>query len=305
MAMQAFADDKFDEWLEAPLAERGGATLLENGDAALNVSKIAALAVGATVLWVFWLLCRRAAPAREAQQQNGRTRQRQVVHAPFPRKRDGRFGRRWKVLGPRIHARTVLSSEAFLVWLDTPLWRGRGGAVLEDGNIQGTRKERQFVLDARDAHRFKGGAKYSSLAFDGVGMPDEFRDALLYVQGAVASSEFGADWERSVRPLSIQVTWMDPDEDRGDHNDFRGQGTFIGSYTARGSGEVRVCYSKGEPHPAGAHRSVMNRRPMMVRRQEAGHWYSLSGTSLDDGTLHGVSSGSEGRLSITFRFDVL
>ena len=48
--MQAFADDKFDEWLEAPLAERGGATLLENGDAALNVSKIAALAVGATVL---------------------------------------------------------------------------------------------------------------------------------------------------------------------------------------------------------------------------------------------------------------
>ena len=161
------------------------------------------------------------------------------------------------------------------------------------------------MINARDAHRFEGAARYSPLVFAGVGMPDEFRDALLYVQGAVASAEFGAGWMHRVRPLSIQVTWMNPGEDRGDHNDRRGQGTFIGSYTARGSGNVRVCYSKGESHPADAHRSAVNRRPMMVRRQETGHWYSLRGASLDDGTLHGVSSNSEGRLSITFRFDVL
>ena len=38
-------------------------------------------------------------------------------------------------------------------------------------------------------HRFEGAARYSPLVFAGVGMPDEFRDALLYVQGAVASAD--------------------------------------------------------------------------------------------------------------------
>jgi hypothetical protein len=240
------------------------------------------------------------------QQQDNVTPRLQIVCTPLPRKRDEGFGRRWNALGPRIQAREVLSSQAFLTWLDTPLRNGRGGGVLEDGTTLATRRERQLVFDIRDAFRFRGAAKYSPLAFSGVGMPDDIRDALLYVQDAVARAEFGPAWTSRLRPLSVQITQMDPGDDRGDHNDLPGQGTFIGSYTAAGSGDVRVCYSIGESYPEDAPRSKRSpHRPQMVRRQDAGRWYSLVGTSLDAGTYHGVVAGDEGRLSVTFRFDIV
>ena len=215
-------------------------------------------------------------------------------------------GRRWHQLGPRITARQVLRSPAFAAWFRRPRQEsGRGSGLLEPSNSQSSMLERQLLFDGADDAPFKGAAGYAPMRFDSLAMPDDIKDALIFVRDEVARNAFGVAWPQRVRPLSAQVTDMPSNADRGDHNDLRGQGTFIATYTASGSGDMRICYAEGEEAPPQSPRSKVNGKPQMVRRQDEGCYYSMEGASLADGTLHGVRAHAAGRISVTYRFELL
>ena len=165
--------------------------------------------------------------------------------------------------------------------------------------------ERQLLFGGADDTPFKGAAGYTPLRFDALSMPSDIKDALIFVRDEVARNAYGAAWAQRALPLSVQVTDMPPNADRGDHNDLKGQGTFIATYTASGSGDVRLCYAEGEEAPPHSPRSKVNGRPQMVRRQDEGCYYSMAEASLADGTLHGVRAHAAGRISVTYRFELL
>jgi hypothetical protein len=177
--------------------------------------------------------------------------------------------------------------------------------VLEPSDSQRTMFERQLLFDGVDDTPFRGAAGYRPLRFHALSMPDDINAALLFVRDEVARNAFGMAWPQRVRPLSVQITEMPPNADRGDHNDLKDQGTFIATYTASGSGDMRLCYAEGEEAPPHSPRSSVNGKPQMVRRQDEGCYYSMAGASLADGTLHGVRAHAAGRVSVTYRFELL
>ena len=215
-------------------------------------------------------------------------------------------GRKWHQLGADFPAVTTLSSAAFSEWLRQPIRvHGHGSGLLAPSSSENSRRERQFVLSPEYAAYFRGAQGLAPFDFHNTDIPSDFRDSLLRIQEVVARKAYGSAWQRRLAPISIQITEMDAFDDRGDHNDLPRQGTFIASYTARGSGEVRVCYTRSETPPANAPRSRVNQRPQMIRTQHTGSFYLLYGQSLEDGILHGVSALEHGRLSITYRFNIL
>lgn len=228
---------------------------------------------------------------------------------PAPLPRSGRddadsYGRLWYELGPRQSARRVLESPVFLEWVRRPVNpSGRGGGILEPGNTDVTRTERQLLFSAEDAWRFESGARYRPMLISEAAIPTEIYAALMYVHDQTAGHAYGPGWRTRVRGISIQITQMDSGDDRGDHNDSEKQGEFIASYTAQGSCDIRLCYATAEPKPADApHSARPPYPPQMVRGQSAGCYYSMRGPSLAKGIYHGVRAHAEGRLSVTFRF---
>ena len=236
-----------------------------------------------------------------------------MAEHPFPRRSaDDRraYGRLWGQLGERTQSVRVLSSSLFSEWVESPI-RHRTGVVsfLETAarDKYGTEiyGERQLLHSREDAHLFIGTARYMPLLLEDLECPEPIRDALLDIQSRVAGNAYSAQWRSYVRPISIQITRMSAHADRGDHNDAPHQGTLIGTYTASGSGDVRICYASPEVSagvPAGSPLSTVNSRPMMIRRQTAGHFYTMHGNTLDKGTLHGARAHGEGRIGVTYRF---
>ena len=156
---------------------------------------------------------------------------------------------------------------------------------------------------AEDMPRFRSGAGYQPLLIAEAAIPADLYAALISIRDMTASHAYGPEWRTVVRELSVQITRMQPGDDRGDHNDPVNQGEFISSYTAQGSCDIRLCYTTAESPPVDAPRSVKSpHRQQMVRRQEAGWYYSMHGLSLGSGTYHGVCAHAQGRLSVTFRF---
>ena len=159
------------------------------------------------------------------------------------------------------------------------------------------------MFRAEDMPRFRSGAGYQPLLIAEAAIPADLYAALISIRDMTASHAYGPEWRTVVRELSVQITRMQPGDDRGDHNDPVNQGEFISSYTAQGSCDIRLCYTTAESPPVGAPRSVKSpHRQQMVRRQEAGWYYSMRGLSLGSGTYHGVCAHAQGRLSVTFRF---
>jgi hypothetical protein len=174
---------------------------------------------------------------------------------PAPPPKSGRddadkYGRLWYELGPRQSARRVLESPLFLEWVRRPVNpSGRGGGILEPGNTDVTRTERQLLFSEEDAWRFESGAGYHPMLISEAAIPTAIYAALMYVHDQTAGHAYGPGWRTRVRGISIQITQMDPGDDRGDHNDSEKQGEFIASYTAQGSCDIRLCYAAAEPKP--------------------------------------------------------
>ena len=231
----------------------------------------------------------------------------------MPQQADNGPGRLWDRLGERFSAVRVLSSD-LSSWLDSSPTasasvRSRSG-VLEHGDLDGTYMERQLLFDGVDAAPFMGAGGYRPFRLSEIDVPPRLLAAMLSVRDRIASARFGSDWASRVRPLSIQPTRMQPNADRGDHNDLRRQGTFIGSYTAQGSCLIRMCYTReeitaGVPPDDAPRSAVSPHLPQLVRRQNVGYFYTMDGPSLEQGIYHGVRAGPEGRISLTFRFELL
>ena len=217
------------------------------------------------------------------------------------RSKDDGPGRTWGTFGYRMSHVKMLSSVAFLDWLRTPL-PGRGD-LLERGNGDGTRCERQLILSNDYLENFKGAAGYQPYLMNDVHAPVAIKDAILCIGGLCAGAAYGPDWKSRVGLMSVQITQMNALNHRGEHNDLPSQGEFIASYTAHGSGNVLIEYTSEETPPADAFTS-RNRRPCMVRRQEAGDFYTMAGPSLHP-AQHAVYAHDDGRVSLTYRFKLL
>ena len=235
----------------------------------------------------------------------------QSISPPYPNRRhdnSGQSGRHWGQLGLQHTDVRALAQPGFVEWLDRPRSRhARGPGLLTSASTDHGRRERQFLFTslASDRAAFEGAAQYTPLLWDDYAqsMPSGVADAILNIQECVATSASGPAWRRQWRPLSVQITFMEPHDVRGEHNDNPAQGTFIATYTAQGSGVVRLYYAQGETPPDDAPPGVRAPlRRVMERQQSVGHFYCMYGSSLERGTYHGVSSGDSGRLGLTFRF---
>jgi hypothetical protein len=239
----------------------------------------------------------------------------QTTMAPYPdRRRDSnaKSGRHWGQIGLQHRDTQTLAQPNFIEWLDQPQSRhARGSGLLTSASTDSGRRERQFLFTslAEDRAAFEGSAQYSPLLWDeyAPSMPEGVAAAILRVRERVAFAAGGGAWNRRWRPLSVQITFMEAHDVRGEHNDLEAQGTFIATYTAQGSGAVRLYYTRDEEAPPDAvrgHRAPS--RHVMERQQDVGYFYCMDGASLEKGTYHGVSAGEHGRLGLTFRFtDVL
>ena len=84
-----------------------------------------------------------------------------------------------------------------------------------------------------DLQRFRSGAGYRPLLIAEAAIPADIIAALRSVQDAAACHAYGPGWRTLVRELSVQITRMQPDDDRGDHNDPEDQGDFISCRQSR------------------------------------------------------------------------
>ena len=235
-------------------------------------------------------------------------------------------GRMWSSISPSQSCVTVLSSEEFLNWLDTPQQLPRPGASsavrragarshllehstrLSEGkrevDLSLVRMERQFVFRAGDQCHFRKVGGYSPLVFNEVDMPSHIRAAIIKVQEIVASAQYGDTWREVVTPLSIQVTKMPAGNVRGDHEDLPQQGDFIATYTASGSGTINIERTLAEERAR--RKSICKRhtkRSQIRRHQKVGSFYGICAASRWN-CKHGVQASGAGRVSLTYRFNL-
>ena len=218
---------------------------------------------------------------------------------------EAKLGRMWNELPFGDATRALLESDEFLEWLERPQCVKRPGAsstavrpgasssLLESStNLPNTRMERQFVFERVDLPRFQGGAKYSPWVFDDVDFPVNIRNAILHLRDVLIIAQYGSQWHRRYRPLSIQISWMPSNDKRGWHKDLEEQGEYIATYTARGSGQVLIERLSKEAADLG---------PVLTREQVAGQFYGIFDASRYD-VKHAVHASAQGRIGLTYRY---
>ena len=96
---------------------------------------------------------------------------------------------------------------------------------------------------------------------------------------------------------------MLPNAQRGEHTDDKEQGDFIATLTVAGEALVAIDYTPSEQPPVDAPKNRKTNAPMMERRQTAGQYYTICGESRQHPAEHRAFATTNGRLSISLRFN--
>ena len=118
------------------------------------------------------------------------------------------------------------------------------------------------------------------------------RNAILHLRDVLIIAQYGSQWHRRYRPLSIQISWMPSNDKRGWHKDLEEQGEYIATYTARGSGQVLIERLPKEAADLG---------PVLTREQVVGQFYGIFDASRYK-VKHAVHASTQGRIGLTYRY---